>query len=70
MGCLEDCCSAPHRSPSTSDPDAVAQFLSVSPQDSFHVVNCGADGYVTGLVPVADMSMRINGGYFVLRGRR
>ena len=47
--------------------DAVAQFLSVSPQDSFHVVNCGADGYVTGLVPVADMSLCINGGYFVLR---
>ena len=47
--------------------DAVAQFLSVSPQDSFHVVNLDEDGYVTGLVPVADMSMRINGGYFVLR---
>ena len=47
--------------------DAVAQFLSVSPQDSFHVVNFDEDGYVTGLVPVADMSMRINGGYFVLR---
>lgn len=47
--------------------DAVAQFLSVSPQDSFHVVNVGDDGYVTGLVPVADMAMRINGGYFVLR---
>jgi len=47
--------------------DAVAQFLSVSPQDSFHVVNFDEDGYVTGLVPVADLSMRINGGYFVLR---
>lgn len=45
----------------------VAQLLTVRPQDSFHVVNTGADGLVTGLTPVADMSMRINGGYFVFR---
>ena len=45
----------------------VAQMLAVKPQDSFHVVNTGPDGMVTGLAPVADMSMRINGGYFVLR---
>ncbi len=31
--------------------DAVAQFLSVSPQDSFHVVNFDEDGYVTGPGP-------------------
>ena len=47
--------------------DAVAQFLAVKPQDSFHVVDISDDGRVTGLVPVADMSMCINGGYFVLR---
>ncbi len=47
--------------------DAVAQFLAVKPQDSFHVVDMTADGKVTGLVPVADMAMCINGGYFVLR---
>jgi glucose-1-phosphate cytidylyltransferase len=47
--------------------DAVAQFLAVKPQDSFHVVRMRADGHVTGLEPVASMSMRINGGYFVLR---
>ncbi|WP_217702601.1 sugar phosphate nucleotidyltransferase [Nocardioides guangzhouensis] len=47
--------------------DAVAQFLAVKPQDSFHVVDVGPDGRVSGLVPVADMDMRINGGYFVLR---
>ena len=45
----------------------VAQMLAVKPQDSFHVVNTGPDGMVTGLAPVADMSIRINGGYFVLR---
>ena len=43
------------------------QFLAVKPQDSFHVVDIDGDGRVTGLAPVADMSMRINGGYFVLR---
>jgi glucose-1-phosphate cytidylyltransferase len=47
--------------------DAVGQFLAVKPQDSFHVVELEADGRVTGLVPVADMAMCINGGYFVLR---
>jgi glucose-1-phosphate cytidylyltransferase len=39
----------------------------VSPQDSFHVVQVGQDGHVTGIEPVADLSMYINGGYFVLR---
>jgi glucose-1-phosphate cytidylyltransferase len=47
--------------------DAVANFLAVKPQDSFHVVSLTGEGRVTGLVPVADMSMRINGGYFILR---
>lgn len=47
--------------------DAVGQFLAVKPQDSFHVVDIDIDGRVVGLVPVADMSMCINGGYFVLR---
>ena len=50
-----------------AETDAVAQFLAVKPQDSFHVVDIDDDGQVTGLVPVADMSMCINGGYFVLR---
>jgi glucose-1-phosphate cytidylyltransferase len=47
--------------------DAVGQFLAVKPQDSFHVVDMDDEGRVTGLVPVADMSFSINGGYFVLR---
>ena len=47
--------------------DAVGQLLAVKPQDSFHVVDIVADSLVTGLTPVADMAMRINGGYFVLR---
>lgn len=46
--------------------DAVGQLLAVKPQDSFHVVNL-ADGLVTGMTAVAEMNMRINGGYFVFR---
>src|SRR5829696_6762427 len=47
--------------------DAVAQLLAVKPQDSFHVLEMADGSRVTGLTPVADMAMRINGGYFVLR---
>jgi glucose-1-phosphate cytidylyltransferase len=50
-----------------SKTDAVASLLAVSPQDSFHVVEIADGDQVTGLTAVADMSMRINGGYFVLR---
>jgi glucose-1-phosphate cytidylyltransferase len=49
------------------DSDAVAQFLAVSPQDSFHVVKMEESGRVDCIQPVAEMNMRINGGYFVLR---
>lgn len=47
--------------------DAVASLLAVPPQDSFHVVDIAEDHRLTGLVAVADMSFRINGGYFILR---
>jgi glucose-1-phosphate cytidylyltransferase len=47
--------------------DAVASLLAVKPQDSFHVVEIDDGDLVTGLTAVADMSMRINGGYFILR---
>jgi len=47
--------------------DAVGSLLAVKPQDSFHVVDLVDGDHVTGLTAVADMSMRINGGYFILR---
>ena len=47
--------------------DAVAQFIAVKPQDSFHVIEIDDDGRVNGLVAASDMPYRINGGYFVLR---
>ena len=49
-----------------SDTDDVAKLLAIKPQESFHVVNMRGSR-VDGFVPVADMDMRINGGYFVLR---
>ncbi len=47
--------------------DAVASLLAVPPQGSFHVLDMTADGRLTGLTAAADMSIRINGGYFILR---
>ncbi|MGW8567307.1 sugar phosphate nucleotidyltransferase [Isoptericola sp. NPDC055881] len=47
--------------------DAVGSLMAVPPQDSFHVVRYDSDGTMRDLEPVADMSMCINGGYFVLR---
>lgn len=47
--------------------DAVGSLLAVSPQDSFHVVRIDSDHLITEFQPVAEMDMRINGGYFVLR---
>ena len=47
--------------------DAVGSLLAVPPQDSFHVVGIDGDSRLTGIEAVADMDMRINGGYFILR---
>jgi glucose-1-phosphate cytidylyltransferase len=50
-----------------SDTAAVGSLLAVEPQDSFHVVRIADGDQLTGIEPVADMDMRINGGYFILR---
>jgi glucose-1-phosphate cytidylyltransferase len=47
--------------------DATASLLAVPPVDSFHVVDFNDDSKITRFTPAADMSIRINGGYFVLR---
>lgn len=47
--------------------DAVGSLLAVRPQESFHVVDIGDRSRITGFTPAADMRMRINGGYFVLK---
>jgi len=47
--------------------DAVGQLLAIRPQDSFHVVETSADGWMQSLRPAADMGFLVNGGFFVLR---
>lgn len=47
--------------------DAVASFLSVKPTQSFHSISVGRDGAVSGIEPVAESGMLMNGGFFVLR---
>lgn len=50
-----------------ADTGAVATMLAVPPQDSFHVIKMDEKGSVGGMEAVADMNMRINGGYFAIR---
>lgn len=46
--------------------DAVATFITVVPQQSFHLVEVADDDHVIGVADVAASGMRINGGFFVL----
>lgn len=48
--------------------DAIASFLSARPNLSYHVVSADPNGNVTSIVPIANTTMRINAGYFILRG--
>lgn len=47
--------------------DAIASLLAVPPQSAFHVVDTDERGYVSDIHSVATMSVRENGGYFVMR---
>jgi glucose-1-phosphate cytidylyltransferase len=47
--------------------DAVASFVSVKPQISYHVVTADATGRVTAIDDIANTRIRINGGYFILK---
>ncbi len=49
------------------DSDATASLLAVPPQAVFHIVDVDASARVNSIYPVTDMSIRENGGYFVLR---
>ena len=46
---------------------AIASFLSVRPQLSFHVVHANESGRVTEIEPIASGNTWINGGFFVFR---
>jgi glucose-1-phosphate cytidylyltransferase len=47
--------------------DVAGSLLAVPPQDSFHVVDINTESRITAFTPAAEMKMRINGGYFVLK---
>ena len=47
--------------------DVAGSLLAVPPQDSFHVVDIDGASRITAFTPAADVNMRINGGYFVLK---
>jgi glucose-1-phosphate cytidylyltransferase len=47
--------------------DAVASFISVKPQISYHIVTANSEGKVTAIEDVTRTPLRINGGYFVLQ---
>ena len=47
--------------------DAGASMMLVPPQQSFHCVELGEDGLVSGITAATEMPLWLNGGYFVLR---
>jgi glucose-1-phosphate cytidylyltransferase len=47
--------------------DVAGSLLAVPPQDSFHVVDIDSESRISAFTPAAEMNMRINGGYFVLK---
>jgi glucose-1-phosphate cytidylyltransferase len=47
--------------------DKIASFVSVRPNQSFHVVSTLSDGTVTDIQPVTNSDLRINGGFFALK---
>jgi glucose-1-phosphate cytidylyltransferase len=47
--------------------DAVAGFLSVKPNVSYHLVESDADGQVTGIASAQQAGLWTNGGFFVFR---
>ena len=47
--------------------DKIATFVSVKPNLSYHVVQAGSDGLVTGMKELARSDIRINGGMFIFK---
>jgi len=47
--------------------DAVASFVSVIPNLSYHFIEAGKDGRVTGIKDIANSGLRLNGGFFIFR---
>ena len=47
--------------------DAVASFLSVKPNLTYHTVTVGENGHVTAIQELRHTSLRINAGYFIFK---
>ena len=47
--------------------NAIASFVSVKPQISYHIVTAEPSGRVTALEDIARTRIRINGGYFIFK---
>jgi glucose-1-phosphate cytidylyltransferase len=47
--------------------DAIASFVSVKPNLSYHMVSVNRSGLVDSIEPIGSSSLRTNGGFFVLR---
>ena len=47
--------------------DKIATFVSMKPNLSYHIVEAGADGLVTGIKELSRCGIRINGGMFILK---
>jgi glucose-1-phosphate cytidylyltransferase len=47
--------------------DAVASFVSIKPNLSYHLVSCEPGGRVTSIQEIRRTPLRINGGFFILR---
>jgi glucose-1-phosphate cytidylyltransferase len=58
----------PHMLEDFRTKDAIASFVSVRSPQSFHVVQSAADGTVLALGAAKEAEVRINGGFFALRG--
>lgn len=46
---------------------AVASFVSVRPNLSYHFIETGAGGTVTGIRDIAESGIQVNGGFFIFR---
>jgi glucose-1-phosphate cytidylyltransferase len=45
----------------------IASFVCVKPNLSYHAVALGRDGRISGITPIRETDLRINGGFFALR---
>jgi len=64
--CLTDC-HLPTMIDHFWEQDKVASFMGIPPNYTFHVIEQDASGRVTDLVGAKESTLRINGGYFILK---